>query len=44
VDEVVCLASPAPCISVGGSYENFTQITDEEVRTLLERAASARAT
>jgi putative phosphoribosyl transferase len=44
VDEVVCLASPAPFISVGGSYENFTQITDEEVRTLLERAAGARAT
>jgi putative phosphoribosyl transferase len=44
VDEVVCLASPAPFISVGGSYENFTQITDEEVRMLLERAATARAT
>jgi putative phosphoribosyl transferase len=44
VDEVVCLASPAPFISVGGSYENFTQITDEEVRMLLQRAATARAT
>jgi putative phosphoribosyl transferase len=44
VDEVVCLFSPVPFISVGASYENFSQITDEEVRTLLERAATARAT
>jgi putative phosphoribosyl transferase len=44
VDEVVCLFSPAPFVSVGASYENFSQITDEEVRRLLERAASARAT
>ena len=43
VDEVVCLFSPAPFISVGMSYENFSQITDEEVRTLLERAATVRA-
>jgi putative phosphoribosyl transferase len=43
VDEVVCLFSPAPFISVGTSYENFSQITDEEVRTLLERAATVRA-
>jgi predicted phosphoribosyltransferase len=44
VDEVVCLFSPEPFISVGGSYENFSQVTDDEVRTLLERAATARAT
>ena len=44
VDEVVCLSSPEPFVSVGGSYENFSQTTDEEVRTLLERAATARAT
>jgi len=43
VDEVVCLFSPAPFISVGTSYENFSQITDQEVRTLLERAATVRA-
>jgi putative phosphoribosyl transferase len=44
VDEVVCLLSPAPFISVGAFYENFSQVTDEEVRRLLERAATARAT
>jgi predicted phosphoribosyltransferase len=43
VDEVVCLFSPEPFISVGTFYEDFSQITDEEVRLLLERAASARA-
>ncbi|MFL5517541.1 MAG: phosphoribosyltransferase, partial [Gemmatimonadales bacterium] len=42
VDEVVCLFSPAPFISVGTFYENFSQVTDEEVRTLLERAAAVR--
>jgi putative phosphoribosyl transferase len=44
VDEVVCLSSPTPFISVGAFYEDFSQITDEEVRILLERAATARAT
>ncbi len=44
VDEVVCLYSPEPFGSVGTFYENFSQITDEEVRALLERAATARAT
>jgi hypothetical protein len=29
--------------AVGLSYEDFTQTTDEEVRTLLERAARAEA-
>ena len=43
VDEVVCLSSPEPFISVGNFYEDFSQITDEEVRALLERAATARA-
>jgi putative phosphoribosyl transferase len=44
VDEVVCLYSPEPFISVGRYYENFSQVTDDEVRALLERAATARAT
>jgi len=44
VDEVVCLFSPEPFGSVGSFYENFSQITDDEVRGLLERAATARAT
>jgi putative phosphoribosyl transferase len=44
VDEVVCLFSPEPFGSVGTFYENFSQTTDDEVRALLERAATARAT
>jgi putative phosphoribosyl transferase len=44
VDEVVCLLSPEPFGSVGSFYENFSQTTDDEVRALLERAATARAT
>jgi putative phosphoribosyl transferase len=44
VDEVVCLLSPSPFISVGTFYENFSQTSDDEVRALLERAATARMT
>lgn len=38
-DELVCLHSPQPFFGVGLWYEDFTQITDEEVRELLARAA-----
>jgi len=34
-DEVVCPVVPAGFSSVGGSYRDFTQTTDEEVRALL---------
>jgi putative phosphoribosyl transferase len=37
VDELVCLATPKPFIAVGAWYDNFSPITDEEVRHLLER-------
>lgn len=40
VDEVVCAAKPEPFYAVGQWYASFTQTTDEEVRDLLERAAS----
>ncbi|TQS24955.1 erythromycin esterase family protein [Microbispora sp. KK1-11] len=43
VDEVVCATTPTPFFSVGESYWNFTQTTDEEVRELLRAAFSARA-
>jgi putative phosphoribosyl transferase len=40
VDEMVCLLTPEPFYAVGLWYEDFSQTTDEEVRLLLERAAS----
>lgn len=39
VDEVVCATTPYPFSTVGASYWNFDQISDEEVRELLERSA-----
>jgi putative phosphoribosyl transferase len=38
-DEVVCAITPEPFFAVGGSYADFSQTTDEEVRDLIERAA-----
>jgi erythromycin esterase-like protein/predicted phosphoribosyltransferase len=37
-DEVVCLMTPQPLLGVGAWYEDFSQVTDDEVRALLERA------
>lgn len=34
-DEVVCLLQPSPLYGVGGWYEEFPQLTDEEVINLL---------
>lgn len=42
-DEVVCDFTPDPFYSVGLWYDDFTQNPDEEIRELLERAASGRA-
>jgi predicted phosphoribosyltransferase len=42
-DEVVCAATPEPFVAVGLWYEDFSQTSDEEARTLLERAVEARA-
>lgn len=39
-DEVVILATPAGFRSVGEWYERFDQLTDAEVRALLDRAAA----
>jgi putative phosphoribosyl transferase len=41
VDEIVCLYTPEPFLSVGYAYENFSQLNDEEVRELLRRSAEA---
>ncbi len=38
VDQVVCLRNPSPFWGVGGSYQNFSQTSNEEVRELLERS------
>jgi putative phosphoribosyl transferase len=37
VDEVVCARTPEPFEAVGLWYTNFSQTSDEEVRSLLER-------
>jgi len=38
VDEVVCLTQPKPFFGVGGAYRDFSQTTNGEVRSLLERS------
>jgi putative phosphoribosyl transferase len=37
-EAVICPAMPEPFLAIGRWYEDFAQVTDEEVRTLLERA------
>ncbi|MBK6426351.1 MAG: phosphoribosyltransferase [Blastocatellia bacterium] len=37
-DECVCAAKPEPFIAVGRWYHDFTQTSDEEVRSLLQHA------
>jgi len=39
VDEVVCIAMPEVFYAIGQWYEDFSQITDEQVAEMLERAA-----
>ena len=39
VDEVVCIAMPEVFFAIGQWYEDFSQITDEQVAEMLERAA-----
>jgi putative phosphoribosyl transferase len=39
VDQVVCLRKPEPLNSISLWYEDFSQTSDEEVRTLLAQAA-----
>ena len=41
-DEVVCLSMPEPFLAVGMFYENFEQVSDEEVCDLLALANSER--
>jgi predicted phosphoribosyltransferase len=43
VDEVVCLHQPDTLYAVGVFYEDVTQVSDEEVIDLLERATTPRS-
>jgi putative phosphoribosyl transferase len=36
-DAVVCVATPSPFVAVGQGYEDFSQVTDDEVTRLLSR-------
>jgi predicted phosphoribosyltransferase len=40
VDEIICAQTPEPFYAVGLWYDEFTQVSDDEVRELLDRAAS----
>jgi putative phosphoribosyl transferase len=40
VDEVICLDTPLPFIAVGNHYQDFAQVSDEEVVDLLKKAAA----
>lgn len=39
VDDLICLATPDPFYGVGQFYYDFSQISDQEVNELLDRAA-----
>jgi putative phosphoribosyl transferase len=43
VDEVVCAATPEPFYALGLWYEDFSQTSDQEVRSLLEQAGRERS-
>jgi hypothetical protein len=44
VDELVCLYDPEDFYAVGQFYDDFSQVTDDEVIDLLRRAASSSFT
>jgi putative phosphoribosyl transferase len=41
-DDVVCLLTPEPFSGVGVWYDNFAQLSDDDVCTLLKRAAERK--
>ena len=43
VDELLCERTPDPFYAVGLWYEDFSEVTDDDVRELLERAPRAEA-
>jgi len=44
VDEIVCARTPEPFYAVGLWYDDFTQVSDKEVRDLLAAAARGHDT
>jgi predicted phosphoribosyltransferase len=42
-DDVVCARTPEPFLAIGAWYERFPQVSDDEIRDLLERADVQRA-
>lgn len=40
VDEVACVLAPRELFAIGAWYESFPQLTDDEVRATLDRAAA----
>ena len=42
IDQLLCLATPSDFCSVGKWYLDFSQVTDEQVRNLLQRAWQAQ--
>jgi len=42
-DEVICLHTPEGFYAIGDWYTDFSQVTDEEVTALLDRAAAIRS-
>jgi putative phosphoribosyl transferase len=42
-DEVICLYTPEPFLAVGRWYDDFAQLTDNEVRDYVERAGHEMA-
>jgi putative phosphoribosyl transferase len=43
VDEIICAYTPEDFSAVGRWYEDFSQVSDEEVRDLLQRSREAHA-
>ncbi|UQX10352.1 erythromycin esterase family protein [Candidatus Mycobacterium methanotrophicum] len=43
VDDMVCASMPTPFLAVGASFWDFSQVSDEEVRTLLATPTSGPA-
>ena len=44
VDELVCVISQEPFYAVGRFYKNFTQVSDEEVMTVLNKRGFSMGT
>jgi putative phosphoribosyl transferase len=41
VDRIVCLRTPEPFVAVGAWYEDFGQVTDEQVRDAIQEGVSS---